>query len=188
MSRMFKASLLSMATLILAGCGFHLRQNVALPPGMERVHISVPSNIDLERRLARTLEASGVNVEEHAGTGIAELKVPVAAFSTDTLSVSSQAEVTEYTVRYHVQFEVHDGTGQPLVPNQRIDMQREFSYDATNTIGTTAQVDAIHSSLNDDMVQAILFRLQAAGRHPEQTAAQAVQAADSAPAPASSTH
>lgn len=188
MSRALKASLLLISTFALAACGFHLRQSVALPPSMQRVRITASGDPNLQRGLERALAGSGATVEDHAGANIAELNVPVAAFSTDTLTVSGQARVTEYTVRYQVQFEVHDGAGQPLVQRQRIDMSREFSYDATNTIGTTAQVDAIHSSLNDDMVQAILFRLQAAGRHPEQTASQAVQAADSAPAPASTTH
>jgi LPS-assembly lipoprotein len=64
-----------------------------------------------------------------------------------------------------VRFEVDDSNGQVLVPQQRIDMSRDFSYDALNTVGTDAQVEEIHRSLNDDMVQAILFRLQAAGRH-----------------------
>ncbi|AHX12408.1 lipoprotein [Dyella jiangningensis] len=188
MSRVFKASLLLLSTLTLGACGFHLRQSVALPPAMQHVHITASGDPNLQRGLERALASSGATVEEHAGADIAELNIPVAAFTTDTLTVSGQARVTEYTVRYQVQFEVHDGAGQPLVQRQRIDMAREFSYDATNTIGTTAQVDAIHSSLNDDMVQAILFRLQAAGRHPEQTAAQAAQAAESAPAPASSVH
>ena len=61
--------------------------------------------------------------------------------------------------------------------------QREFSYDATNTIGTTAQVQAIQDSLNDDMIQAILFRLQAATKHPNQVGADVA-----APASASSTN
>ena len=43
--------------------------------------------------------------------------------------------------------------------------QREYSYDATNTVGNAAQVEALQGSLHDDMVQAILFRLQAAGEH-----------------------
>jgi LPS-assembly lipoprotein len=187
MSRVFKASLLLMSTLLLAACGFHLRQNVALPPAMQRVHVTVNNNFDLQRRLERALAGSGITVEDHAGGDIAVLNVPVALFSTDTLTVSGQARVTEYTVRYQVHFEVHDGAGQPMVARQRIDMQREFSYDATNTVGTTAQVDAIHSSLNDDMVQAILFRLQAAGQHPAKTA-EAAAAQGDAPAPASSTH
>ncbi|ULU24847.1 LPS assembly lipoprotein LptE [Dyella terrae] len=185
MSRVFKASLLLMSVLSLAACGFHLRQNVALPPAMQHVHVTVNNNNNLLRGLERTLAASGITVEEKAGVDIAELNVPAAYFSTDTLTVNGAARVTEYTVRYQVQFEVHDGAGQPLVPRQRIDLQRDFSYDPTNTIGTSAQVEAIQGSLNDDMVTAILLRLQAAGRHPGQTAAAA--AAQEAAPPAQST-
>ncbi|HET6807020.1 MAG TPA: LPS assembly lipoprotein LptE [Frateuria sp.] len=164
MNRLFRVSLL-VCTLALSACGFHLRQSAALPASMQRLHLTVGGGGDLQRDLARALEDSGVTLEDEGGPGIAELKIPVAAFGTDTLSVSGGARVTEYTVRYQVRFEVDDSNGQVLVPQQRIDMSRDFSYDALNTVGTEAQVEEIRRSLNDDMVQAILFRLQAAGRH-----------------------
>jgi LPS-assembly lipoprotein len=160
-SRLFKASLLLVPALALTACGFHLRQSAALPASMQRVHLSVNGGGDLNRILARALEGSGATVEEQPGPGIAELSVPSAQFSTDTLTVSGTARVTEYAVHYQVQFLVNDGSGQVVLPQQGINMQREFSYDATNTIGTSAQIEEIERSLNDDMVQAILFRLQA---------------------------
>ena len=121
MSRVFKASLLLISTFALAACGFHLRQSVALPPSMQRVHITVNGDVNLQRGLARALASSGATVEDHAGADIAELSVPVASFSTETLTVSGQARVTEYTVRYQVQFEVHDGAGRrdPWQPQRR---------------------------------------------------------------------
>ncbi|MGN2246366.1 LPS assembly lipoprotein LptE [Frateuria sp. GZRR35] len=164
MNRLFRASLL-LCTLALSACGFHLRQSAALPTSMQRMHLTVSGAGSLQRDLARALEDSGVTIEDQGGEGIAELKIPVAAFSTDTLSVSGGARVTEYSVHYQVRFEVDDSNGQSLVAQQRIDMSRDFSYDALNTVGTDAQVEEIRRSLNDDMVQAILFRLQAAGRH-----------------------
>ncbi|MGN6282325.1 LPS-assembly lipoprotein LptE [Frateuria sp.] len=164
MNRLFRASLL-LCTLALSACGFHLRQSAALPTSMQRMHLTVSGGGSLQRDLVRALEDSGVTIEDQGGEGIAELKIPVAAFSTDTLSVSGGARVTEYSVHYQVRFEVDDSNGQSLVAQQRIDMSRDFSYDALNTVGTDAQVEEIRRSLNDDMVQAILFRLQAAGRH-----------------------
>lgn len=164
-SRMFKATLMLVSALALTACGFHLRQSAALPAAMQRVHLTVNGGIDLQRDLARALEASGATVEEKPGPGVAELRVPLANFSTETLTVSGYARVTEYAVRYQVQFQLDDGAGQVLLPAQSVSMSREFSYDATNTIGTTAQVEEIQRSLNDDMVQAILFRLQALQKH-----------------------
>lgn len=174
---LFQASLLLITAFALTACGFHLRENASLPPLMQRIHLTVSGGGEFERHLARALETSGVTVEDNSGVGIAELRVPVAAFSTDTLSAGGYVRITEFAVHYQVQFDVADAEGHTLVPHQRIDMQREYSYDATNTVGNASQVQEIERSLNDDMVQAILFRLQAAGKH--QLAA---------PATASSTH
>lgn len=168
MSRMSKALLL-LSLLALTACGFHLRRGASLPPSMQRVHIVGTG--DLQRSLSRSLAASGITVEDQSGTGIAELNIPVAAFSTDTLTVGGDARVTEYAVHYHVQFSVNDMNALPLLPPQEINMSREFSYDAFNTIGNASQIDQIQRSLIDDMVQAILFRLQAAGKHQEAPAA-----------------
>ena len=116
-------------------------------------------------RLTRALETSAVTIEQASGPGIADLRVPTATFSTETLSAGGYVRITEYAVRYHVEFDVTDAAGVTLLPRQRIDMSREYSSDASNTVGNEAQVQELQRSLNDDMVQAILFRLQAAGKH-----------------------
>lgn len=163
--RLTQALLLLASVLALAACGFHLRQNAKLPPQMQRVHLTVNGGRDFQRHLERALETSNITIEDNSGPGIAELHVPVAAFSTETLSAGGYVRITEYAVRYQVQFDVADDAGQVLVPHQRIDMSREYSYDASNTVGNASQVEEIQRSLNDDMVQAILFRLQAASKH-----------------------
>ena len=163
--RLLQASLMLVAAFALSACGFHLRENATLPPQMQRVHLTVNGGGDFQRHLARALQTSGVTIEDDSGPGIAELRVPVAAFSTETLSAGGYVRITEYAVRYQVQFDVTNAAGQVLVPHQRIDMSREYSYDASNTVGDESQVQEIQRSLNDDMVQAILFRLQAAGKH-----------------------
>ena len=48
--RPFQAALLLATTFALAACGFHLRANAALPPQMQRVHLTVNGGGDLERR------------------------------------------------------------------------------------------------------------------------------------------
>ena len=163
--RPFRALVLLACIGALAACGFHLRQSAALPASMQRVHLAVDSHGDLQRLLARALEDSGVTLEDASGPGIVELKVPVAAFDTDLLSVSGYAKVTEYEVGYHVEFEVTGSDGKVLLPTQRLDMSREYSYDAGDAVGDTTEVEQIQRSLNADMVQAMLFRLQAAGHH-----------------------
>jgi LPS-assembly lipoprotein len=158
--RLFQATLLLISALTLAACGFHLRESAALPPSLHRIHVKAGTG-EFSRMLSRALETSGVTVEDDSGKGIAELRVPVAAFGTDALSGGGYVQITEESVHYTVQFDVTGPDGTLLIPLQHINMSREYSYDATNTIGNASQVQAIESSLNQDMVQAILFRLQA---------------------------
>ena len=163
--RLFQSSLLLGFVLMLGGCGFHLRENAALPPEMNRVHLDVRGDSYFQRHLARALEVSGATIEDSPGPGIAELRVPTARFSRESLTAGGYVRITEASVRYNVRFEVLGADGRVLVPNQSIEMSREYSYDASNAVGNASQVEALQRGLNDDMVQAILFRLQAAGRH-----------------------
>jgi len=157
---------LLLAALVLGGCGFHLRQSADLPAAMQRVHLDAHGSSHFQRQLARALVSAGVTVEDAGGPGIAEFAVPTAAFSTDTLTSGGYARISEFAIHYTVKFGVTDAAGQALLVPQTINMSREFSYDASNTIGNASQIEQIQKSLDDDMVQAIMFRLQAAARHP----------------------
>lgn len=183
MNRMLKIfSLLSV--LALAACGFHLRGSAALPKGMERVHVTVGGNGDFQRKLVRALLASNVVVEDNSGPGIAELHVPAQNFNVQSLTVNGVAQVTEFAVRLHVAFTASDPTGNTIVPMESMDFQREYSYDASQPVGTQSQMEQIQASLIDDAVQALLFRLQAVAKHGAQAAA---KAAGPLPANASTT-
>lgn len=155
------------ATLLLVGCGFHLRRSAALPEAMQRVYLEVSGGGDLPRELRLAVRLSGATVEDAPGPGIATLEVPVAAFRTDALTVSGFARITEYAVRYHVEFDVKDADGKPVVARQVIDMSREYTFDRNEVVGNEAQQEEIRRGLTRDMVQAIMRRLEAARLHPE---------------------
>jgi LPS-assembly lipoprotein len=162
--------------LLVAACGFHLRRSANLPPAMQQVHLAVSGSTDFKRELARAVAATGATVVDAPGPGIAELNVPQARFSTNALTITGQGRISEKAVRFHVEFDVTDDHGKTLVPHQDIDMSREYTYDARESIGQSTQAAAIRESLVQDMVSAIMFRLQALAEHPA--------AAGSAAAPA----
>ncbi|MGP1667612.1 MAG: LPS-assembly lipoprotein LptE [Rhodanobacter sp.] len=161
--RLCRASLLLGSVFLLGACSFHLRQSEALPTSLQRMHVVV-SDGDFSRSLTRALAHSGITVEDTGGPGIAELRIATAAFSTDRLTAGGYSKITEYSVHYLVQFDATDAAGKLVLPLQTINMSREYSYDATNSVGNASQVQEIQRSLNDDMVQSILFRLQAEAR------------------------
>ena len=158
--------LIAALALLLAGCGFHLRRSAALPAGMQTVHLDIAGGGSLQRQLTRALQLSGATVVEHGGKGVATLRAPVAQFSTNALTLTGFARVSEYSVRYRVEFEVLGADGQVIAPLQSIEMGHEFTFDSTQAIGIAGEVDAIQRSLTGDMVQAILRRLDAIAKHP----------------------
>lgn len=160
--------------LALAACGFHLRGSAAMPNGMQRVHLTVGGGGDFQRKLARALLASNVTLEDEGGPGIAELRVPAQNFTVQSLTINGAAQVTEFAVRFHVVFTATDAEGKVIAPAQAIDLQREYSYDASQPVGTQSQMEQIQGSLIDDAIQAVLFRLQAVAKHGEEAAAKAV--------------
>ncbi|MGN6518333.1 MAG: LPS-assembly lipoprotein LptE [Dokdonella sp.] len=155
-------ALVALLALPLAACGFHLRREAELPPSMKRVHIQIAdSSSALAKGLAKALPRSGSEVVEMDGPDIATLRFDANAFSTDVLSVGGNARATEYSLRYHVEFEVLDGTGGVIVPRQTIELSRDFTFDASQSLGVAAQTDLLTKELQQDMVQAVLRRLEA---------------------------
>lgn len=167
MNRMLRVAPLLAIAFVLSACGFHLRRNAPLPPSISRMHVVVSGNDTLQRKLARALRNANVTVEDNGGPGIAELRVPVASFATQSLSQGGYVQITEYAVRMHTELDLTDGDGKVVLPHQSVDMQDEYSFDSTDTIGNASQVTQIQNSLIDDTVQAIMFRLEAAERHPQ---------------------
>jgi LPS-assembly lipoprotein len=146
----------------LAGCGFHIRKEAQLPPSMQRVHIVIADTSSvLAKDLAKALPRSGAQVVDADGPGVATMKFTANTFSTDVLSVGGNARANEYSLRYHVEFEVTDAAGTALLPKQTIELSREYTFDASQALGVAAENDMLTKELQRDMVDTILRRLQA---------------------------
>ncbi len=77
------------------------------------------------------------------------------------LSVSGTARASEYALRYHVEFNVENSAGTALLPKQTIELSREFTFDASQALGVSAETDLLTKELQRDMVQTIMRRLEA---------------------------
>jgi LPS-assembly lipoprotein len=153
------------AICVLPACGFHMRGEVQLPPGMQRVHVQIadpysPLAHDLEAALGR----SGAKVENAAGDGIAEIAIPTISLAPIVRSVGANAYVNEFSMVYHVEMQITDANGKSLMPREVIEHSREFTFDQTQAIGTSAEQDEIKKEMERDMVQALLRKIEAVER------------------------
>ena len=149
---------LLLSALVLTGCGFHPRARLQLPDTLGAVAVVTAdpySPLGLE--LAATLERAGVTGAT-TGTPAASLSISE-AWHTAPLSVDQLARVREYITRYRVQFTLVDAAGAVLVPQQTIELSREYTYDITASAGSPAEQELIQRELRRDMQAAILRRL-----------------------------
>jgi len=157
--------LLVIATALLGGCGFHLRGEAKLPPGMERVYVDSSDPFGpLKRNLEKALERSGAKIESKSGDGIAEVKLTAVSIAPVVRSVSANARVNEFTMLYHLELQITDAAGKVLMPKQVVEQSRIFTFDQTQAIGTGAEQDEIKKEMERDMVQVVLRKVESAER------------------------
>ena len=151
--------------LLLSACGYHLRGEAQLPSGMERVHVDSSDQFGpLKRNVEKALERSGAKVEPAAGDGIAEVTLGAVSLAPIVRSVSSNARVNEFTMLYHLELQITDGSGKVVLPKQVVEQSRVFTFDQTQAIGTGAEQDEIKKEMERDMTQVVMRKVESAER------------------------
>lgn len=162
---MIRSLVLLLLAASLTACGFHMRGEVTLPSGLQRVHVQIADPFSpLKRDLEAALRRGGANVEENAGDGIADVVISAVSLGPIARSVGANAYVNEFSMVYHVEVQITDAANKVVIPKQVIEHSREFTFDQTQAIGTTAEQDEIKKEMERDMVQAILRKVDAAAK------------------------
>ena len=162
---MIRSLLLLVLAASLTACGFHMRGEVILPSGLQRVHVQIADPFSpLKRDLEAALRRGGAKVEENAGDGIADVVISAVSLGPIARSVGANAYVNEFSMVYHVEVQITDAADKVVIPKQVIEHSREFTFDQTQAIGTSAEQDEIKKEMERDMVQAILRKVDAAAK------------------------
>ena len=158
MTRVLQSLLLATLTLALTACGFALREELALPPALQKLRLDVADPFSpLERDLAAALARSGATITKRPEAP--RVSVPVNALSTQVQSIGDAARVTEYVVRYRVEVQVFAADGSELLPRTVIELDRDFAYDETQALGAAAEEDLLRKELQREMVREIMRRI-----------------------------
>ncbi len=146
----------------LTACGFHLRGGEALPASMERTHLVLADDTgDLGRALRPLLESSGAQLVEGADDA-ATLLVTRDRMRREILTVGREARVNEFQLRYEVAFTVRDAAGETLVPEQDVELTRDFTFDEASVLGKANEEALLREELYSEMARLILFHLSRA--------------------------
>jgi LPS-assembly lipoprotein len=183
---MTRHALAAILLLALTGCGFHLRNAMQLPNDLGPVRVvSRNTRSPLPDALADALSRAGAVAATTPADGSTPpdadtLNLVTERWDSIPLSVDAHGRAQEYTMRYAVIFNLHRADGSELVPQQAIELQRNYIATPAFATGTQSEQELLAREMRQDMVASILRRIDAVVRLP-------VAPQTAAPAPAPST-
>jgi LPS-assembly lipoprotein len=152
--------LLLVISLLLAGCGFRLRGTADVPFQMLYLPAS-GGGIALE--LKRNIQAgTNAKVVDDAKAADAVLQFTEEVRQKDILSLTATGRVREFKLIYRVGFRVHDNKGGDYVPQTRLELSRDISFNDSEVLAKEAEEQLLFRDMQSDMVQQIMRRLGAA--------------------------
>jgi len=172
--------------LALSACGFHLRDALLLPQDLGPLRVVSPDPYSpLAQSLSEALTRAGAKPAVEGATGdVATLRVVSERWGNTPLSVDQFGRAQEYTLRYAVIFRLNRADGSDLVPQQAIELSRDYIFVPTNASGAEGEREILTKELRREMVASILRRIDAASRAPAVAAPVQPSAPASEPAPA----
>jgi LPS-assembly lipoprotein len=162
-----RALLILLLVAALTACGFQLRGELVLPAELSHIRIEAADpNDGLVDDLSAALRRSGASVADAdvAATGAARLRIPSASMGQRPLSVGASGRVLEFALVYRVEIELIDANGVVRLPSQVVELQRVYSFDSADALGSPGEEEIVRDELTRDMVGALLRRIEAALR------------------------
>lgn len=157
MLRLLAVLLLAVA---LSACGFHLRSKIALPADLGPVKVSATDPYSpLARDVAAGLKAAGAIAAADPNAKVATLEILSEQWGDRPIALDEQGRALEYSLRYAVAFRFVRADGSELVPQQVIELSRDYVAEATDLTGTTSEREILSEELRRDMSASILRRI-----------------------------
>lgn len=157
--------LLLLAALLLSACGFHLRNALMLPADLGPLLVTAK---DPDSRLVlavrQALERAGATMAADGATDVATLNLIGERWGNTPISVDQFGRAQEFSLRYAVIFNLRRADGSDLVPQQAIEMSRDYISVPTQSAGTEGERELLAKEMQRDMVTSILRRIDAVSR------------------------
>jgi LPS-assembly lipoprotein len=148
------------AGVLLAGCGFQLRQ----APHFAFSTIYVSATSALANELKRTMASGGsVTVLDAAQAGRAQVVLDLLADQREKVVVglSAAGQVREFQLRSRVRFKLRTPQGKELIPETELLQQRDISFNESAVLAKEAEENLLYRDMQSDIVQQLMRRLSA---------------------------
>ncbi len=161
--RLLRARLGLVLTLLLSGCGFHLRGMMAFPSGFNNVAIINQTqhiSRDLILSLQRQLREHHINVvDDPSQKAQYWLVLEQDNLAQQLTNVAASTTPRQYQLIYTIQFQLAQANGATLVPSQAVSMQRQVTVNNDRILGSDFESQTIAHEIYQDAATQILTRI-----------------------------
>lgn len=158
------ASVLVLASALVAGCGFQLRGTQQLSPALNPIAIeTVRVGSALLPPLRAALVAAGAELADDPATARSHLRILGDAFGQRVIAMTPQGQPREAELSYTVAYELLDADGEVLQRRELVH-RIEFAIDEREILAKTHEAEVLNAALVDEMVASVVRHLATVGR------------------------
>ncbi len=146
--------------LALSACGFHLRNKIALPADLGPVRVTSTTQYSpLAQAVGDGLESSGAVAAAEDAKDVATLQILSERWGDLPIAIDAQGRAQEFSLRYAAVFMFTKADGSVLVPQQVVELSRDYVSPPENSTGTATEREILADELRREMAASILRRV-----------------------------
>ncbi len=147
-------------TILISGCGFHLRGMVDVPQWLNNVAIIVQqAHRDLAPLLQNQLQAYNLYVNPDPNVANYWLIIENDNIQQNITSISSSTTPRQYQLIYTVRFKLQRAKGQDIMPSNQIMVTRQVTINSDRILGSNEEEELLKSEMRRDAVIQIINRI-----------------------------
>ncbi|MCV6604598.1 MAG: hypothetical protein OIF34_04785, partial [Porticoccaceae bacterium] len=143
----FTTSCLIIASILTAGCGWHLRGGLDAS-GLESIYVqSAMPHSGFAKLLKNDLDSQGITIVEQADSARYQVIVIQENSDSRTASITSSARAAEQTVVEEITVTVLGSNSEVLLPNTVLRAERSLDFDENQVIGKADELELVQQEL-----------------------------------------
>lgn len=142
---------------ILSACNYHLRGSVEVPEVLRNLYLQSASP-ELHKGFEDTLKMDGAQLVAAPNPKGVIIHVINEKSDRRALSLSSAGKASEYELYYGLTFEVVGFGGQMIMPQQIVEVKRNYFNDQQDIIGKTNEEALIRQEMYRQAVNGVMDR------------------------------
>ena len=154
--------LLLLTSLLLVGCGFHLRGVISQDSIRWLNHIAIviqQAHRDIEPLLREQLKAYNIDISDDPALAKYWLIIDNETMDQNITSISSSTTPRQYQLIYTVQFKLQRAKGAEVFPSSRVIVTRQITLNSNRILGSSDEEALQKNEMRRDAVIQIINRL-----------------------------